>query len=172
LVQNPSQRSTFCSFDDLGNLACGCRFESSTEGVDTFSYGVGLAARPAMCDLSDCTLEMRAEASGPGTCHAQQVPGERYEYLCSDDFSCDQPATLAGREVTIDSWLNVRCERAEDDAFYCGCAAGDDTATFRAGNVASEDACAMARTECLAHIALPLGPASYGTRAPDPLLGL
>jgi hypothetical protein len=173
LVQNPAQRSTYCGFDDLGYLACGCRFESSIDGVDTFDYGLGVVARPAMCDLSDCTLEMRAEATGPGTCHAQQEPGERYEYLCSDDFSCDQPATLAGRDITIHSWVNVRCELADDGAFYCGCAAGDETATFRAGVVASSgDACAMARTECLEHLALPLGPASYGTRAPDPRPGI
>jgi hypothetical protein len=75
-------------------------------------------------------------------------------------------------DVTIFSQLNVFCARGEDDAFYCGCAAGDETATYRAGEVASSvDACAMARTDCLTHLALPLGPASIQP-APDPLLGL
>jgi hypothetical protein len=173
LVRDPSQRAAFCGFDDLDDLSCGCRFESAGGQTDSFSYYLGAATRPAPCDVSRCTLEMRAEPTGPGACQVPQVSNEYDEDSCKDYFSCSQPATLAGKDVTIYSQLNVRCARADDDAFYCGCAAGDETATYRAGEVASSvAACASARTDCLTHMALPLGPAWNAAPAPDPLLGL
>jgi hypothetical protein len=173
LVKSPVERSTFCSLDDLDNLYCGCRFVSAMGSEDTFSYDLGPGTRPATCDLSDCTLETMAEPTGAGACQEQQGAGENDEDSCTDDFYCNQPATLAGREVTISSWLNVRCARADNGDFYCGCGVGDETATFLAGSLASSvEACAMARTACLSHVDLPVGPAPYGTRAPDPLLDL
>jgi hypothetical protein len=170
VVKNPSARSTICGYDDLDNLSCLCRF-GSIEG-DIISYDLGAIPRPLTCDLSKCTPDMRAEPTGSGVCQAQLYSGENDDDTCTDSFSCRQPATLAGQEVTLSSWLRVRCARAEDDAFYCGCAVGEDTATFRAGNMPSVDACAMARTECLEHVTLPVVPASGDTLAPDPLLDL
>jgi hypothetical protein len=173
VVKNPLQRDAFCGFDDLDALSCGCRFEGTEGDVDTFTYNLGVAVRPPICDLSRCTLETTAEPTGPGVCQVQQNSGEHDDDSCTDNFLCNQPAILEGEDVTVSSWLNVRCARADDDAFYCGCAVGDETATVRAGNLASSvDACATARTDCLAHVSLPVGPASYGVRAPDPLLGL
>jgi hypothetical protein len=173
LVKSPAQRQAHGGFEDRDYLSCGCRFESSPGAVDAFTYDLGVGVPPASCDLSRCTPETSAEPTGPGRCEVQQNTGERDDDSCTDDFFCSQPATLAGQDVTVRSWLNVRCARADDDAFYCGCAVGDETATFRAGNLASSvDACATARTDCLAHVSLPVGPASYGVRAPDPLLGL
>jgi hypothetical protein len=174
VVKGQSERAAFCTFDDLDALSCGCRFESATGRVDTFGYSLGVAMRPATCDLSDCSLDMRAEPTGPGACQAQEGSVEQQgEDACNGYFPCGRPATLEGADVTIYSQLNVRCARGGDDAFYCGCAAGDETATYRAGNVAtSVDACAAARTECLAHLSLPVGPASSASPAPDPLLDL
>jgi hypothetical protein len=173
VVKSPSKREAFCSFDSFDQLYCGCRFESATGAVETFSYGLGVAERPASCDLSSCTLETTAEPTGPGACQVQQNSGEHDDDSCTDAFLCNQPAMLAGQDVTISSWLYVHCARGDDDAFYCGCAAGEETATYRADNLTSSvDACAAARTDCLTHLSLPVGPASDSTRAPDPLLGL
>jgi hypothetical protein len=165
-----SETAASCMFDDLDNLLCGCRFESAGGEVKSFSYDLGLATRPAACDLSDCTLEIRAEAAGAGVCQAQegsiQLEGDD---VCKGYFSCSQAATLAGEDVTIYSQLNAYCTRVEDDGFYCGCAAGDETATYRAGEMAtSSDACESARTVCLTHLALPLGPALSAALPPDP----
>jgi hypothetical protein len=168
----PLERAASCHFDDLGNLSCGCRFQNAVGHTDYISYDLGVVAPPATCDLSDCTLDMRADATGPGTCQAQLYSLEYDDDSCTDYFVCRQPATLAGVDVTISSQLNVRCARGADDAFYCGCGTGHETATYRAGEVArSMDACAMARTDCLTHLTLPLAPASVEP-APDPLLGL
>jgi hypothetical protein len=172
LVRDPSERAANCSFDDLGNLWCGCRFESAAGQTATFSYDLGVTTPPATCALSDCTLEMKAEATGPGVCQVQLDSLVYDDDSCKDYFFCTQPATLAGEEISISSQLSVRCARGEDDAFYCGCAAGDETATYRAGEAASSvDACAKTRTDCLTHLTLPLAPASTQL-APDPLLGL
>jgi hypothetical protein len=173
VVKSPSKREDFCGFDSLDQLSCGCRFESAIGEVETFSYGLGDAERPAICDVSRCTLEMRAEPTGPGSCQVQQYTEEHDDDSCTDSFSCNQPATLAGEDVTISSWLHVRCARGDDDAFYCGCAAGEETATYRAEDVTSSvDACAGARTDCLTRVSLPVAPAWDGTPPPDPLLGL
>jgi hypothetical protein len=173
VVRDPAERAAFCGFDDLDHLSCGCRFEQVPGAVRSFSYDLGVATRPAACDVSDCTLEMKAEPAGPGACQAQEGSVQHDgDDSCRGYFSCSQPATLKGEHVTIYSQLNVRCARADDDAFHCGCAAGDETATYRAGEMeSSADACDMARTACLTHLALPLGPASNGL-PPDPLLGL
>jgi hypothetical protein len=174
VVKDPSERVVSCGFDDLDNLGCGCRFDSADGDEDTFNYSLGVAPRPAVCDLSDCTLDMRAEPAGAAACQAQEGSLEQEgENGCRGYFPCSQPATLAGADVTIYSQLNARCARGEDDAFYCGCAAGDETAVYRAGNLpASVDACAAARTECLAYLSLPMGPAASAPPPPDPLLGL
>lgn len=177
VVKAPLERSANCGFDDLGNLSCGCRFESApvdsaAPHADTLSFALGPAARPARCDLSACTPEMKAEPTGAAACQAQQDTGAHDDSSCSDSFFCFQPATLQERAVTIYQQLNVRCAEANDRAFYCACAAGDETATFRAGMLQSSvDACALARTDCLAHMTLPVGP-SYVSTPPDPLLGL
>ena len=177
LVKDPLARDASCGFDDLGNLSCGCRFESATGDptaphADTFSFELGPAVRPAVCDLSRCTPEMKAEPTGLATCQAQQDTGTHDDSSCTDSFFCFQPASLEGRAVTIYQQVNVLCAKAEDQAFYCGCAAGDETATFSVGNLPSSvDACDLSRTGCLAHMTLPVGP-SYVAVPPDPLLGL
>jgi hypothetical protein len=175
LVGDPSSRQLNCGTDDLGGIGCGCSLESATGGgathLDTFSFYLGAAADPAPCDLSRCTPELRAEATGPGECQKQLHSGEHDDDSCSDSFFCDQPATLNGRALTIFSWLEVFCARAPDQSFYCACGAGDETATFAVGAVPSSlDACDMARTGCLAHVSLPLGPVSaIPPDLPDPL---
>jgi hypothetical protein len=159
-----STREVFCSFDDLGELYCSCALRSEAGPApywDTFSVSLGPAARPATCDFSFCTHETRAEPTGPGECHAQLDTAKNYVDWCSDSFGCSQPATLDGRAVTIQSRLDVLCARAPDQSFYCACGTGDETATYPVGAVQdSSDACAMARTGCLAHVSLPVGPAS------------
>jgi hypothetical protein len=169
----PTTRGTFCGFDDLGSLSCGCTFESGAGNGVALSYELGPAMRPATCDLSGCTLEMRAEPTGPGDCRAQLDSAEHDDDSCLSYFSCRQPATLAGREVTIRSQLNARCARGADQVFYCGCAAGDQTAAFSVGNLATGvDACEAVGTACLERLTLPLGPHPTAGPLPDPLLGL
>ena len=160
-----STREAGCSFDDLGALSCFCTLRSETGPTpywDTFYIGLGPAPLPATCGFSDCTRRPRAEPAGPGECQAQLYTEQHDEDSCTDEFYCGQPATLNGRAVTIRSWLNVLCARAPDQSFYCACGTGDETGTFAVGAVAtSSDACATARTSCLAHVSLPLGPAPY-----------
>jgi len=177
-VKDPLVRSAYCGFDDFDNLACGCNFESAGDDpsiprTDNFNFDLGPSVRPAKCDLSDCRPEMSAEATGPGACQPQEFPSDYDANSCRGYYACTQPATLDGGEVTIYSQLNVLCARADDQAFYCGCAAGNETATFKAGELpTSLDACDLARTDCLEHLALPLAPASKVATPPDPLLGL
>jgi hypothetical protein len=170
-VKTPSKRMAFCSLDDVKTLACGCTFGDQASVHASISYGMGKASPPVQCDLSECTPDMRADATAQGACQAQVDTLVQDENSCLDSFSCTQPAKLAGRAVDIWSQLNVRCERGPDQAFYCGCAAGLETATFRAGALAtSADACELAGSACLEHLALPLGPAPVAGAPPDPLL--
>lgn len=174
VAKNPADRSQSCGFDDLGNLSCGCSFESADGAMAAIGYGLGPASKPAHCDLSQCTLDMKAEATAKGVCPAPLYPSTESDGVsCLDYFSCTQAATLAGKAVTLYSQLNVRCAQAKDSAYYCSCAAGEQTATFRAGSLASSvAACDAARTACLDHMALPLSPAPTAGTPPDPLLGL
>jgi hypothetical protein len=173
LVKDPaSTRATFCGFDDLNNLRCGCTFENGVGRLEAISYDLGPGVRPAKCDLSGCSLEMRAEPTGPGACQEGLESSQHDEDSCSAYFFCIQPATLGAREVKLDSQLNVRCARAADQSFYCGCAVGEETATFRLGNAGSSAAaCSAAGNACLEHLALPLGPAPTAGPAPDPIVG-
>jgi hypothetical protein len=176
LVKDPLSRELHCGLDDLGALNCSCSLESASGdgGVphsDTINVEFGPSATPATCDLSRCTAGMRAAPSGPGECHTQLYSGEHDDDSCTDSFFCDQPATLNGQAVTVFSWLRVFCARAPDQSFHCACGSADETATYPVGAVPnSMDACAMARTGCLAHVSLPLGPApAIPPALPDPL---
>lgn len=174
VAKDPTNRFQSCGFDDLGGLSCGCSFEGSAGSKAAIGYYLGKASKPAHCDLSQCTLDMKAEATAEGVCPASAYPSTEYDDVsCLDYFGCTQAATLAGKAVTLYSQLNVRCAKAKDGAYYCSCAAGDETATFGAGTLASSVvACDTARTACLDHLALPLGPAPTAGMPPDPLLGL
>jgi hypothetical protein len=172
-----STREAGCNFDDLGELSCFCTLRSESVPApywDIFNIDLGPAAMPATCDFSDCTRETLAEPTGPGECQAQLYTEEHDDDTCTDEFYCSQPATLNGRAVTVRSWLNVLCKRAPDQSFYCACGAGDETGTFAVGAVpSSSDACAAARTSCLAHVSLPLGPAPYVRPIlPNPVPGM
>jgi len=174
LVKNPLIRSFSCGFDDLGALGCSCRLESATNDarsphVDSFVFGLGVAQRPASCDLSQCGPEMRAEPTGPAQCQPSS-PTTQAGDSCEAFSYCDQPATLEEREVTVATPMNLRCARAADGSFHCSCAAGDETATFgvdEAPDILA--ACDAAPAGCLARVTLPLVPATYSAKAPDPL---
>jgi hypothetical protein len=176
LVKDPLSREVFCGLDDLGTLGCSCSLESTTgDGAapqrDSFSVYYGPSAPPTTCDFSDCTPGIRAEATGPGECQTQLYTGQHDDDSCTDSFYCSQPATLNGQAVTIGSWLKASCQRAPDESFYCACGSGVETASFSVGVVpSSADACSMARTGCLEHVSLPLGPTPVVPPSlPDPL---
>jgi hypothetical protein len=173
VVKAPSERYHACSFDLLDNLVCSCSFGSAAGDYAAMTYSLGPSSPPAQCSVSECTRDVLAEATGVGVCEAQADTLVADGDTCLESFTCNQPAKLAGRAVSISSLLNVRCERAPEGAFYCGCAAGEQSATFRAGAAATgADACDLARKGCPEHLALPLGPASTAGAPPDPLLGL
>jgi hypothetical protein len=177
LLRDVSSREVGCGLDDFDRLACSCSLRGETdvpEAWEDFSAGLGPAPEPATCDFSRCTPGILAEATGPGECRTQLYTLRFEEAWCTDAFACDQPAILNGQSVSMQSWLRVYCARATDPTFYCACGAGEEIATFSVGALPdSRDACEMARTGCLEHVSLPLGPSPrVPPELPNPVPGM
>jgi hypothetical protein len=173
LVQDPLENSINCGFDSAGTFGCVCGFESATQDPDAphrdvFAFEVGPASRPAQCDLSRCSPDMKAEPTGTGDCQEPTI--EDYGDSCKAFFPCSRPVTFRGRTMSLYWQMDALCARGADQSFYCGCAVGNESSVFQVEDASTSlEACSMVGSGCLSRMTLPVEPASGAPLPPNPL---
>lgn len=161
-------RYASCEPADGGGASCYCSGQDST-----FSFHVASAPDDTTCAAVITSCEPTAEIKVTGDVKCQQQAQTSNPDNCDADLSCQQPATVDGRDIVADGRMMVRCARqARGKPWVCSCASDQLTATFSLGTATgtSQQACGQAPQECLKHIPVHVGPSQGIVDPPDPVL--